>query len=104
MLRIGERSASDLDLSRAFSDYGHDALGERNASSSLLTTAVLTVFAAVMIVSAPALGPFVERNVFASLADVGPESEPGTVVAAERQRHIQLALSDSRPERATARK
>ena len=100
MLRIGDGSASDLDLSRAFSDYGHDALDERNATSSLVTTAALTVFTAVMIVSAPSLGPFVERHVFAGLSDVDSGSDLGTAVAAERRQHIQLALSDSRPDRA----
>ena len=98
MLRIGEGSHADLDLSRAFSDYGHESLAERNASSSIVTTVALTVFVAVMIVSAPNLGPFVERHVFASLSDVGQDNDPGAAIAAERPRPMQLALSTNRPE------
>lgn len=95
MSRIGEGSRADLDLSRAFSGSARDGAYAGHASSSLVSTAALAVFAAAMIVSAPSFGPLVERHVFAGLSDVGDDSS-ADIAAADLLEPVRLALTDSR--------
>ncbi|MFN0262333.1 hypothetical protein ACKTEK_00490 [Tepidamorphus sp. 3E244] len=95
MSRIEAEAADGLDRARAEFYEQRAISGQSDLTSSLTTTAAMAVFAAIMVVTAPSLGPVVEKHVFAGLADIEGEDEGENALETERRvALIELALAN----------
>ena len=99
MLRLGAGGGASLDQSLAFSGSIRPfAASDPTSTSSITVTAGAAVLAAVTVFTAPAVGPFVERHVFAQLSELPSSTLFADAEPTGAQRDVQLALSRPSPQ------